>query len=139
MNEVKVWDRDEIVTLLQKSDETLARAVLVLYARQTADEKCKSTTVEHNGRGFNAKDAGFLSSIARALPRYGNRLTYKQAVIVRKMVPKYWRQLLEEIELKGGRVSYGTKSLKSDVAKSAIIDTKAPEPVPEMLRNWGIW
>lgn len=136
MNQVKVWDRDAVVDLLQSSDVALARAILTLYERQTPNERADSKTVVSNGRGFNAKDAAFLSSIARALPKYGNRMTYNQARVARKMVPKYWRQLLEEIEDGGGVVSYGASSLKREAAKTPIIEN---EPVQQSLPQWGTW
>lgn len=108
----RIWDRDAVVDLISRNDEALKRALVTLYNRQTPVEQEALQTTEHNGRGFNGRDAGFLSDIARKLPRYGNRMTARQTVAVRKALPKYWRQLLEEIESKGGLVDYGTRMAK---------------------------
>jgi hypothetical protein len=95
---MKVWNKEAIVELLMTNDRAVVRAIKVLYARQTADEQRAEQTKHVNGVGFNGPDAAFLSSIAKALPRYNDRMTPKQIAKARKMLPKYHRQLLEEIQ-----------------------------------------
>ena len=99
---MKVWNKEAIVDLLMTNDRAVVRAIKVLYARQTEDEQRAEQTKHTNGVGFNGPDAAFLSSIAKALPRYNDRMTPKQIAKARKMLPKYHRQLLEEIERRQG-------------------------------------
>lgn len=99
---MKVWNKEAIVELLNTNDRAVVRAIKVLYARQTADEQSAEHTKHRNGVGFNGPDAAFLSSIAKALPRYNDRMTVRQIAKARRMLPKYWRQLLEEIESRQG-------------------------------------
>lgn len=119
----RVWDRDAVVHLIETNDVALARALDSLYQRQTAEEQKALATKEHNGRGFNGRDAHFLSDIARKLPRYDGRMTPAQKRAVRKAIPKYWRQLLEEIEAKGGQVFYGVAPIGGAVE---IVKPRAP-------------
>lgn len=89
LNEQTVVDR------LMRDEAYVAECVLALYARQTEDERETADTVHANGRGFNFRDAPFLTSIAKALPRYRNHMTPRQLSALRRILPKYRRQLLE--------------------------------------------
>jgi hypothetical protein len=77
--------------------EFLKRALLRLYGRQTDDEKNVGTTQYLNRVGFTAADAPYLTSIAEQLQR-GRPLSEKQAAALRRILPKYKRQLLEIIK-----------------------------------------
>lgn len=120
MTTTKVWNKESIQHLLQVSDKAVANAILALYARQTSDEQASEGTHHHNGRGFNSRDAAFLSSIAKALPRYSNHMTPRQLKAARAMLPKYWRQLLEVAGEKGAvietKVSKRTASIDQVIA-----------------------
>lgn len=118
--ETKVWTEQDIVALLMKNDQAVARAVLALYARQTEDEQAGETTRHVNGRGFNSRDAAFMTSIAKALPKWNNRMTPRQLVACRKILPKYRRQLLEIAEERGATVNP-----KPKMNKEAIANTRA--------------
>jgi len=124
--QTKAWDEDAIVNLLMSSKAACARAVLALYARQTEDEQRQGSTTHSNGRGFSAYDAEFMTSIAKALPRYNMNLTDKQLARCRKILPRYRRQLLEIAQEKGAPVA--VKGKAPDVITST---KKAPEPA------WG--
>ena len=104
--QIKIWTRADIQQLLARNDEAVKRAIVNLYQRQTASEQAHKETRVQNGVGFNARDAEFLTDIAQKLPRYNNNMTPKQLAVARKMLPKYWKQLLEVIEEKGGQVDY---------------------------------
>jgi hypothetical protein len=104
MENAKVWDRESVIDLIDTSKAALAKALWTIYQRQTADEQREQATRVANSRGFNSRDAQFLSDVARKLPAYSFNLTDRQVAKVRPMMRKYWRQLLEEIELKGGAV-----------------------------------
>jgi hypothetical protein len=83
------------------------RTLEVLYGRQTTDEQLTQSTTHQNGRGFNGTDSFILTSFYQQVQKrrqYGNPvlLSEKQLTICQKKLPKYWRQILEEIELKQG-------------------------------------
>ena len=90
----KVWTRDEIADLLATNDRAVGRALAVLYAFQTRDERASDRTVEANGVGFNAVDAEFLSSLARQFEQR-KTLSPKQIYWARKALKKYVGQLVE--------------------------------------------
>ena len=81
------------------------RSLEVLYSRQTTDEKENKGTKHQNSRGFNSTDSFILSSFSeqvRKRKQYGNPilLSEKQLSICQKKLPKYWKQIQEEISLK---------------------------------------
>lgn len=91
---MRIWTAEEIKTLVQTNDTVLYGALKKLYACQTADEKATAETHEHNGAGFNAIDAPFLTSVSEFLLRTGF-LTEKQKAIVRRKMVKYTKQLVK--------------------------------------------
>jgi hypothetical protein len=90
----RTWSKEEIKHHINTNDTQLERALLLLYNRQTEDERTQQTTSHHNGIGFNGVDAPFLSSCAEGLKKHG-RLTPKQIAPVRKAMQKYIGQLTE--------------------------------------------
>jgi len=120
--EAKVWDKEKVLALLASSNLATGRALWSLYERQTADEQASNTTREHNGVGFNGRDAEFLSGIAKRLPNYGFTLTPKQLPHVRRALSKYTRQLLEVIEEKGGKVNYKPPKSEAVETPAAVIE-----------------
>jgi hypothetical protein len=89
----KKWNKEAIIELIDKNDKAVERALIVIYDRQTEEEKEIEQTKDHNGIGFNSIDAEFLTSCAEGLKKYG-KLTIKQIAVVRKRIRKYWKQLL---------------------------------------------
>lgn len=87
------WTKEKIIHLIDTNDKAVVRALVQIYQRQTADEQSAHTTMHHNGVGFGAMDATFLSDIARKAQKY--QLSERQIAAVRKLIRKYWRQLLE--------------------------------------------
>lgn len=88
------WTKDAIQTMLDTNDKAVYRALVAIYSRQTEHEKCLGQTKEHNGIGFSAFDAEFLSSLAEQVKSRGS-LSPRQLELARKKVKSYWRQLLE--------------------------------------------
>ena len=88
----RVWTEDEIKSLIQTNDKVLYGALKHLYACQTQDEKNTASTHVHNGAGFNATDAEFLTSICQQLEKKGS-LSPKQKEVARKKLVKYNKQL----------------------------------------------
>lgn len=77
-----------------KTQGSIGRALLLIYARQTATEQASLVTNQSNGRGFNGTDAAFGSSVAQKFSMY-NRLSPKQCKTVARMLVKYSGQLAE--------------------------------------------
>ena len=86
------WTEEEVMNLLDTNDKVLYGALKHLYACQTEDEKQSASTREHNGKGFNALDADFLTSICKQLLQKGS-LSPKQKEVARKKLKKYRKQL----------------------------------------------
>jgi len=122
--------RESILALLETDQRAVERAVLVMQARQTADEQV-GVTRHDNGRGWNAYDAAFGREMydwimLGTTPRdkthtngkgearrgygkaLGTTLLPKQAAAVRKMLSKYVGQLLEEAQAKAANVQPAT-------------------------------
>jgi len=79
---------------LDTNPKWVERAIVVLYERQTADEKATASTHIHNKRGFASCDARSGTYMARWVLK-GNRLNGEWLIRARKMAKKYIRQLLE--------------------------------------------
>lgn len=90
----------DIVNLLKTSDKAIARALIVLFERQTDDEKTSENTRHHNNRGFRPCHARMGTSMAKFYMRNGY-LTPKQIAYWRQegkegmRIAIYWRQLLD--------------------------------------------
>lgn len=83
------------------------RTIEVLYSRQTTDEQINQQTTHRNGRGFNGRDSEILTSFYLQIQKrktYNNPelLSERQLNVCRKVLPKYWKQVLEEIEHRQG-------------------------------------
>lgn len=91
--------KDEIKTKLGENRAWAERAIVVLYARQTSEEKSEKITKEHNAVGFSGPDAEILSDYAEWL-NSGRNLTPRQLAVAFRLLPKYWKQILTEIEAK---------------------------------------
>ncbi len=74
--------KESIVKLLSENDRAVARALVVLNARQTADEQVAENTRYQNGRGFRPCHARMGTSMANFFLKF-NRLSDKQIA--------YWR------------------------------------------------
>lgn len=98
--------KTEIVNLLLTNDRAVARALVVLYNRQTADEQVSEDTRHLNGIGFTGADGGVGTSMAKFFLARGY-LTPKQLAYWRKpnkrgvaRICKYAGQLLDEAQRK---------------------------------------
>jgi high-affinity Fe2+/Pb2+ permease len=92
----KIWSKETIQELLDKSDEAVYRAMKQIYAKQTADEQKYQDTHMYNSVGFTGADAEIMSSFTEYYEKFG-KLSPKQMVIARKKMKKYWKQLLNVI------------------------------------------
>lgn len=109
------FDRSSFIELLSRCDKTgnyaRERALLLLLARQTQDERTQEQTKHHNNIGFMPMHAKMMTSFAKQIQRStrpkGERLSEKQHnwLLVKDSggtprIGKYTRQLIEEAELK---------------------------------------
>jgi hypothetical protein len=101
MFNVMVYTKEFIQEKLSSDLRWIERGVLVLFGRQTEDEKFSQVTKWENGRGFNSSDSRYLTYISKYLMG-GRHLSGRHLEKVSLKLPKYWKQIQEEIQLKGG-------------------------------------
>lgn len=99
------YTEDIIKTNIKTDIRWTIRTLEILFNRQTSDEQSDGTTKWRNGRGFNGRESDILTSYYFQIQKrrkYGNPvlLTEKQLSICQRLLPKYWRQVQEEIELR---------------------------------------
>jgi hypothetical protein len=100
-----------IAELLATNDRAVARALVVLKARQTRDEQTTEQTRYLNNRGFRPCDARRGTSMATVVERFGlDSLTPKQVALWRRReksgkmkIAIYAGQLLEEAAAKSAQ------------------------------------
>jgi hypothetical protein len=102
-----MYTQQEIKTNIQTNISWTIRTLEVLHSRQTSDEQLNQNTTHQNSRGFNSVDSFILTSFYNQVQKrkqYGNPilLSEKQLTICQKKLPKYWKQIQEEINLKQG-------------------------------------
>ena len=116
---------EDLIRIKVSSDPKWAyRALLTLYARQTADEQADPAGVHHkNGMGFSPTDSEFLSSLAHQVKMRGS-LSPKQLEWAFKLLPKYARQL--------------AKIAKEKAQTDAIAHTAYPKENPEDVPLYSI-
>lgn len=94
--------KEQVQDLLQNNDRAVIRGVVAIYERQTADEQSSRTTKHQNGVGFNGRDAGFFSGLAKQIlewqvaspeRRYPRPLSPRQLASARRGIFKYAGQL----------------------------------------------
>jgi hypothetical protein len=92
-----LWTPARIREKILSSDVMLERSIVKIYEHQTYAEQNAGVTVEHNGVGFTAFDAEFMSSLATRIRSSrqleGARLSAQQRAIARNKMVKYAKQL----------------------------------------------
>ena len=86
--------KESIAHLLRTNDLAVERAMVVLYERQTHDERASSTTSHDNKRGFTCAHASKGSYYARWV-KSGRHLTGYHLERARKIALHYTGQLLD--------------------------------------------
>jgi hypothetical protein len=89
----------DILSILDANPRAVDRAMVVLFYRQTEDEKRLSEARYLNGRGFSAADAKTGTYYARWVLG-GRQLSGWHLRNAREMAKRYVRQLLEAAEAK---------------------------------------
>lgn len=88
----KQWEQ-YIKQLLRTNDAALYKAAVLIYRNQTEEEKIRGESIDHNSIGYNRWDATYMGMIARSVIG-GETLSQRQLERVRRILPKYWRQLM---------------------------------------------
>jgi hypothetical protein len=92
----RIWGKDRIQKLILTSDLMVYKSLMLIYARQTADEQKIQATTDWNAMGFTGVDGEILSSFSEGYQKFG-KLSEKQMAIARPKMKKYWKQLIEII------------------------------------------
>ena len=118
----KVWDKEEVQALLDKSSEAVGRALMVVFNNQTESEKAAFATQLHNGVGFTGADAEWLTDIAKKWLKWRRWASERQCNAVRKSVKKYHRQILQHMldKTPGATLVTGTRKKVDPVAAIPI-------------------
>lgn len=101
--------KEAIIELLARNDKAVGRALVVLTARQTFDEKQNQDTKYQNGVGFTPADAKMGVSMGEQFLRK-NYLSTGQLAYWRKpnakgvmRIAKYWAQLIDAAKEKAAK------------------------------------
>ena len=98
---MNTYTKEFIKEKLSTDIRWIERGVVVLFNRQTEDEKRSSSTISQNGMGFTGSDSHYLTYVSNYLLS-GRHLSGKHLEKVKRVLPKYWRQIQEEILNKQG-------------------------------------
>ena len=90
----RVWTKEEIKVLLEKSTVAVERGIVRIFQLQTEDEQADKQTKHHNGVGFSGVDANFGTYLARWVMG-GNHLDGKFLTKARHLTKKYAGQLVK--------------------------------------------
>jgi len=95
---------------IERNDQAVIRALLLLYSNQTHEEQSAERTIFHNRVGFSGTDSEILSSFAKQAEdwasapvgkrKYDFPLSSRQTAVARRLLKKYWRQLLPYAQAK---------------------------------------
>jgi len=92
----------EFIQFQLANDDRWAKAsVKKIFSFQTADEQISEKSKVKNNIGFTGYDAEFLSSLAK-VKNYSTR----QIATLKKIMPKYWRQILDASDSHKLEISY---------------------------------
>lgn len=109
---------------MEVDDNFLVGCLMTIYSFQEEDEKATESTRHLNNVGFNALDAGIMSSFAQFYQRTGF-LTPKQLNAARRIMKKYSRQLLDAspitpLEIKGKKKEEHSKPIKTSMTVELV-------------------
>lgn len=100
-NKINVWETFTnqkqweiyLKDLLQRNNKALIKALLLIYDRQTEEEKHISESIQDNSIGFNKYDTYILTYYAKSILE-GGLLSPEDVYVIRAKMPKYWKQLM---------------------------------------------
>ena len=62
-----MWTKEQMLDLIKNNNQAVLRAIIVLYDRQTPEEKAKGEAIEDNFIGFSGYDSKYLGDLAKQL------------------------------------------------------------------------
>ena len=95
-----MYTKEEIKQQLSTNPKWIERGLVVLYQRQTYEEQQSGGSIVDNKMGFNGSDSRYLTYCAKWVLG-GNHLNEKHLQKCSKMLPKYWKQIMNIIKSKG--------------------------------------
>lgn len=139
--------KEKIVLLLRDDDRAVARALVVLTARQTSDERASEQTRYLNGRGYRPCHARMGASMSKFFERNGY-LSPKQIAYWRAKdksgamrIGLYAGQLLEEAQIKAAKKAAAAPAALPGLTGSAFrlppATDRAEEGPSELGRDYG--
>ena len=108
-------------------DNQAVKALITVFNNQTSVEQDNDCTDCYNGVGFTGVDAEFMSSLAKQYLKKGY-LSENQISYVKKTMPKYARQLIEQSLAQGKIVKDGknytwqNEKPQTEVSTSEIVE-----------------
>lgn len=90
------WER-YIKRRIKTDCDAALSALGIVYGNQTEIERRASSSIDHNGCGFDRNDASILSEIA-AKRVAGEALSDADVITVMHRMPKYWRQVMDHLK-----------------------------------------
>ena len=98
---IEGWTKSRVQSLVTNNDKALERAVLFIHSMQTRDEQIEKVTKYWNSRGWCMVDAKRGARWAHFVAE-GRGIREFEKATVRRVMRKYWRQLLCQIAVKNG-------------------------------------
>ena len=95
-----MYTKEQIQHNLQNNPKWIERSLVVLYQKQTHEERHSGNTITLNGMGFNSSDSRYLTYCAKWILQ-GQHLNDKHLEKCGMKLKKYWRQISELIKEKG--------------------------------------
>ena len=126
-------EQPTILKLIEKDDEYVVGALMVLYARQTTEEQNSHSTYHVNYAGFNSIDAPILTSMAKFYQEK-QYLSKKQVEVCRTKLRKYWKQLeslsIQPLPVKADPTATTPLSIPSLIEKKAqLLEREKAQPL----------
>ncbi len=135
-------EKQELLDKIKESDEWAIGAMLTIYRKQTSDEQDHGNTVHENKIGFSGADASIMSSMSQFFTKRGS-LTEKQLAYVRKIIPKYTRQMLQygvtPVELKNKKKLTKSKTPAQELKATATEEGRRIEIKFIITGNKAAW
>lgn len=87
------WER-YLKDFIENNEDGLKRAIVLIYKRQTLDERQEKETKHENNIGFSKVDALCLGQIAEKIIN-NKELSNGEIAMSKNKMKKYWKQLME--------------------------------------------
>lgn len=110
---MKIWTREEIESILSRSDTAVLRAIIAIYEKQTADEQYAKSTRDVNRVGFSGPDVSRGSFHAEYLIKFPD---WSSPYVKEKILP-HWKEISKNNKM---RIMKYAKQLANIATNKAI-------------------